>query len=584
MDAISIQNPSAQDKTEEKKKIIRPVKPIENFIKVFALGGLGEIGRNMYIIEYKNRIVVIDAGLRFPEEDMPGVDYIIPNIRYLTENRNRKKVIGIFVTHAHFDHIGAISYIADRIGNPPIYATPLTKALILKRHEEFRGVSPLNVIELKKNDSVKIEPFTIETFHQNHSVFDSVGFVIKTPVGNIVNTGDFKFDMAPIGDEPADLARIAAIGQNGVLLLMQDSTRAESPGFSLSETTIQTNLEEIFRIATGRIIVATFGSLLTRIQQIITLSEKYGRHVLIEGRSMISAVEIAYNLGYLKIQKNTLIKKDRLMHYPKNKITVLCTGAQGEPDAVLMRIVNKDHKYIKIEPGDAFVFSSSVIPGNERAVQSLKDALARDGALVFHNQMMDIHAGGHAHKEDLRMMLALLKPKFFMPIHGNFTMLAANRDLALSMGLKPNEVVIAENGQVVKLYKNKIVLTQEKVPTNFVFIDGLGIGDVGNIVLRDRQTMSKDGMFVVITIIDAKNGQLKDEPDIISRGFVYLKESQKLLEDTRMCIRNLVHSHIRENGTINYTYLKNLLRDELGKFLFKRTHRRPLVLPVVIEV
>ncbi len=573
-----------QNKIEEEKKITKSARHPENFVRVFALGGLGEIGRNMYVIEYKNRIIIVDAGLRFPEEDMPGVDYIIPNIKYLTENKDRKKVLAIFVTHAHFDHIGAISYIADKIGNPPIYATPLTKALILKRHEEFRGATPLNVIELKKNDSVKIEMFNIETFHQNHSVFGSVGFVIKTPVGNIVNTGDFKFDMNPIGDEPADLSRIAQIGQNGVLLLMQDSTRAESPGFSLSETTIQTNLEEIFRIAKGRIIVSTFGSLLTRIQQIITLSEKYDRKVLIEGRSMISAVEIAYKLGYLKIQKDTLIKKDRLMHYPKEKITILCTGAQGEPDAVLMRIVNKDHKYIKIEPGDAFVFSSSVIPGNERAVQALKDALVRDGAIVFHNQMMDIHSGGHAHKEDLRMMLALLKPKFFMPIHGNFTMLAANRDLAISMGIKPENTIIAENGQVLKLYKDKIILTQERVPTNFVFVDGLGIGDVGNIVLRDRQTMSKDGMFVVITVIDAKNGQIKDEPDIISRGFVYLKESQKLLDDTRARIRNLVHSHIRENGTINYTYLKNLLRDELGKFLFKRTHRRPLVLPVVIEV
>lgn len=584
MDAISLQNTSQQDSKKEAEQETKSLKLVENFVKVLALGGLGEVGRNMYLVEYKNQVLIIDAGLRFPEDDMPGVDYIIPNIKYLTENKERKKIVGIFVTHAHFDHIGAISYIADRIGNPPIYATNLTKALILKRHEEFKNSKPLNVIEINKNDIIKVGPFTVEPFRQNHSVFGSVGFVIKTPVGNIVNTGDFKFDLAPVGEEPPDLVKIANIGQRGVLLLMQDSTRAESPGFSLSESTIQTNLEEIFRLAPGRIIVATFSSLLTRIQQIITLSEKYGRYVLIEGRSMINAVEIAYKLGYLKIQKNNLIKKDRLMHYPKDKITILCTGAQGEPDAVLMRIVNKDHKYIKIEPGDAFIFSSSVIPGNERAVQALKDALVKDGALVFHNQMMDIHAGGHAHKEDLKMMLALLKPKFFMPIHGTFTMLAANRDIAISMGIKPENIVIAENGQIVKLYKNKIVLTQERLPTNYVFVDGLGIGDVGNIVLRDRQTMSKDGMFVVIAVIDAKNGQLKDEPDIISRGFVYLKESQKLLEDTRQRIRNLVHSHIRENGTINYTYLKNLLRDELGKFLFKRTHRRPLILPVVIEV
>lgn len=579
MDAISIENNSNPEK--QPRRVIK--EPIESFVRVFSLGGLGEIGRNMYLIEYRNKVLIMDAGIRFPEEDMPGVDYIIPNVKYLTENKH-KEIVGIFITHAHFDHIGAISYIAQRIGNPRIYATPLTKALILKRHEEFSDYKPLNVIELRKNDHIIAGPFTVDTFHQNHSVFDAVGFAVKTPVGTIVNTGDFKFDLAPIGDEPADLLKIAEIGKQGVLLLMQDSTRAELPGFSISETTIQTNVEDIFRLSPKKIIVATFSSLLTRVQQIITLSEKYGRYVLVNGRSMVNTVEIAYNLGYLKINKGTLVKQEAIKNISPDKLTVICTGAQGEPDAVLMRIINNEHKFIKIEAGDSLVFSSSVIPGNERAVQALKDELCKLGATVFHNQMMDIHSGGHAHKEDLKMMLSLTKPKFFMPIHGNYSMLVANKNIGLSMGVPEKNIVIADNGQIIKVYKDRIEKSAEKVPANFVFVDGLGIGDVGNVVLRDRQTMSQDGMFVVITIIDAKTGELKYAPDIISRGFVYLKEAQKLIEDTRTKIQNIMNSHIRETGSINYAYIKNLLRDELGKFLFKKTHRRPLVLPVIIEI
>lgn len=552
----------------------------QEHIKIIPLGGLGEIGKNMTVFEYKNQCLILDMGLRFPEEEeMPGIDYIIPNIDYLV--RNKKKVLGVIFTHGHMDHIGAIPYLVEPLGYPPLYAMPLTKGLILKRQEEFQELKPLTVKDLKLKENIKIGPFTIEAFHQNHNIPDSVGFCITTPIGKILYTGDFKFDFDPICDKPADLAAIAQYGQQGILLLMSDSTGAEKPGHAITEKGIQDNLEAIFENAPGRLMVATFSSLITRIQEIINLSEKHNRKVIIEGYSMRTNIELARKLGYLKIKKNTLIRAKSAKNFPAKQLTILCTGAQGEIGAALMRIVSGDHKYFKIQEQDAMILSSSVIPGNERAVQGIKDDIYRQGAKVYHNQMMDIHAGGHAQAEDLKMMLSLTKPKFFMPIHGNFSMLVSHGEIAKDLGIKRERVFIGENGQIYYLNKDLLRKSKQSARADYVMVDGLGVGDVGHIVLRDRRTMARDGMFVIVAIIDTKQGKIKENIDIISRGFVYLKESKKLLEDTRNLVKELVNRELDPKKNVNTTYLRDILREEIGSFLFARTKRRPMVLPVI---
>jgi ribonuclease J len=551
-------------------------------LRIIPLGGLEEIGRNMMVLEYGNDIIIIDMGLQFPEEDMPGIDYIIPNTAYLKDKQ--EKIRGVIITHGHYDHIGAIPHSMARLGNPPIYATPLTRGIILKRQEDFPEAPQLNIHEIKKTDRIELGCFKIEFFHVNHNIPDGVGLAIETPVGLIIHTGDFKFDHSPIGDEPADISRISRIASQGVLVLMSDSTNAEVPGHSISEKDIQDNLEKIFREVPGRIIVATFASLTSRIQEIINLAEKYKRKVAIDGYSMRMNVEIAKALGYLKTKKSTLIKAKEIDNYPAKQIVVLCTGAQGEGNAVLMRIANREHRHVQLQNGDAVVFSSSVVPGNERTVQNLKDILWRQGARVYHYQMMDIHAGGHGQVEDLKMMLNLVKPKFFIPIHGNYYMLKLHGEIAQSIGIKPENIVIANNGQVILVNQKSISLSKEKVSANYVMVDGLGVGDVGQVVLRDRQMMAKDGMFVIIAVIDSKTGQVRGEPDIISRGFVYLRESKELLDQTRTKVKEIVAQASSAEHTVNWAYVKDNIRDKIGQFLYTKTQRRPMVLPVVIEI
>jgi len=552
-------------------------------LKIIPLGGLEEIGRNMMVLEYKDDIIVIDMGLQFPEEDMPGIDYIIPNTSYLKDKRD--KIKGVIITHGHYDHIGAIPHSIGRLGNPTIYTTALTRGIILKRQEDFPNAPSLDICEIKKTDKIKLGCFEVEFFHVNHNIPDGVGLMIKTPVGIVVHTGDFKFDHTPIGDEPADISRIAQIGSQKVLVLMSDSTNAEIPGYSISEKDIQDNLEVIFRESSSKIIIATFGSLISRIQEVINLAEKYNRKVAIDGYSMRMNVGIARNLGYLKIKKGTLIKMKDINDYPSNKVVVLGTGAQGEGNAVLMRIANKEHKFVEIEENDSVVFSSSVVPGNERAVQDLKDNLSRQGAKIYHYQMMDIHASGHGQKEDLKMMINLIRPKFFIPIHGNHYMLKAHKDIAMEMGIKEENIIVANNGDVIKVTPKKIWISQkEKVPANYVMVDGLGVGDVGEVVLRDRQMMAKDGIFVIIAVIESKTGKVRGKPDIISRGFVYLRESKELLEEVREKVREIVCECVTPEHTTNFTYLKNNIRDKIGQFLFIKTQRRPMVIPVVIQI
>ncbi|MCX6736933.1 MAG: ribonuclease J, partial [Candidatus Parcubacteria bacterium] len=397
---------------------------------------------------------------------------------------------------------------------------------------------------------------------------------------------DFKFDFQPVADKPADLSRIVKIASNGTTLLLCDSTGAENPGHSMSEKTIMDNLEKVFESAEGRIILATFSSLIGRLQQAIWLSEKFNRKVVVEGYTMKSNLAIAQQLGYIKVKKGTLIKIEDVSHYSPKEVTVLCTGAQGEDRATLMRIANKEHKYLRVQHGDTVIFSSSVVPGNELTVQNLKDNLARQGAKVFHYKMLDIHASGHACQEDLKLMINLTQPKFFIPIHGHFSMLRSNADLAKELGIADDHIAIPSNGQIVELTKDKITLTEKFVPTNYIMVDGLGVGDVGEVVLRDRQTLSQDGIFIVIAIISSKTGSLINDPEIISRGFVYMKESKELIKEAKEKIRQIIK---RSTGgqrpfTFNEAYIKNNLRDDLGAFLFKKTERRPMILPIVTEV
>jgi len=571
---------------KRKKNMEVKKKKIEDTLRLIPLGGLGEVGRNMTLLEYKNSILIIDMGFRMPEETMPGIDYIIPDISYLLENKRYKNVVGVVITHGHYDHIGAIPYIWNRIGNPPIYAAPLTKGIILKRQDEFKDQPKLDVNEVKDGSKIKLGVFEVEFFKQNHSIPDNMGLLIKTPVGNIVHTSDFKFDNFPVNEKPTDFKKLESIAENGIHLLMCDSTGAEEPGHSLSEKDIFENMDKIFAGAKGRIIIATFSSLINRIQQAVTLSEKYNRKVGFIGHSMKSNVEVTKKLGYLKSQKGTLLKKvAEINDLPDNQVTILCTGAQGEENAGLMKIATGEHQSIKIKPGDTIVFSSSVIPGNERSVQILKDDFIRQKANVFHYKMMDIHAGGHAQRDEIKEIVNIMKPKFFMPIHGQFSMLFANARLVEDeCGYKENQTILADNGNIIDITKDKVFIDNKSVSAEYIMVDGLGIGDVGEVVLRDRQMLAKDGIFVIIAVVNRKTGKVQESPDIISRGFVYLKESKDLLYQARKKVIATIEKSTTSGQVTNWTYIKDAIRNNLSDFLFQKTQRRPMILPVIIEV
>lgn len=552
---------------------------------MIVLGGLEEVGRNCTLIEYKDDIILIDMGLQFPEETMPGVDYIIPNMSYL--KGKEKNVRGVIITHGHYDHIGAIPHVVPNIGSPTVYALPISAGIIKKRQDDYKS-SKVDVKQITIDSELKLGVFKVHFFHINHNIPDSAGIVVETPAGTICHTGDWKFDYHPVGTPPADLKKIARVGDQGVALLMGDSTNSDRPGHQTSERVIGDELERILDKAEGRVIVATFASLLSRVKQIIEISERLGRKVALEGYSMKTNVEIARALGFIKVSDKTLVPIEKTKSIPEEKLTVICTGAQGEKRAALNRIANNDHRFIKINKNDTVVFSSSVIPGNEASVQRLKDTFYRKRAKVIHKDIMDVHAGGHAKQEDIKLMLSLFTPKYYMPIEGNHFLLRENQKVALDMGWPEENTFVADNGQVIELWKDKngeshAEMTKEKVPTEYVFVDGLGVGDVSQVVLRDRQALADDGIIVAIVQLDKKTGKVIGTPDIVSRGFVHMKENKQLIGQVRSLIKKAADNKDKKSAP-DRDAVRTKVRDEVGQFLFKKTQRRPMVLPVILEV
>ncbi|MBU0619750.1 MAG: ribonuclease J [Patescibacteria group bacterium] len=581
------QNAKTQSKTLKTTTISSKLIDSKDKLRIMVLGGLEEVGRNMTLIEYNKEIIIIDMGIQFPEEDTPGIDYIIPNIDYLKGKEDWIK--GVVITHGHIDHIGAIPHIMGEIKNPPMFTGKLTASLIRKRCEEFQNCPKLKIGEINEKSKLQLgHSFKIEFLRLNHSIPDCFGVIIQTPLGIVVHTGDFKIDYSPVNDAPADLNKIALIGGKKILLLMSDSTGAAKPGYQISESKIGHEIDKIFEKINGRIIIGTFASQLSRIQKIFDLANKYGRKICLQGRSMNTYIEIAHQSGYLKFYPQILINDSDLNKFADDKIVILGTGAQAEDNAFLMRVVNNDHRSISLKNGDTVIFSSSVIPGNERSIQNLKDMIVRQGAKVIHYEMMDVHAGGHAQQEDLKLMMRLLKPENFMPIEANHYMLKAHAELAEQVGIPRENIFIADNGQVLEFSrpnKTSIIgrLTKERVLTDYVMVDGLGVGDVSHIVLRDRRVMAADGMIVAIATIDSRTGDCIGNPDIISRGFIYMKENKALIEKTRMRVKNIVKDH-NPRTPADVDHIKNKIRNDINKFLFSKTKRRPMVLPVVIKV
>ncbi len=579
---VSSRFPSAKDKGKE--TIFSSGK---DQLRIIGMGGLEEVGRNMTLMEYNDEIILIDMGLQFPEEDMPGIDYIIPNVTYLQDKKDHIK--GVIITHGHYDHIGGIPHIMGEIGNPPMFMGRMTAGLVRKRHLDFKTAPQLKIKEIDDTMSLQLgKYFTIEFVRVNHSIPDCFAIIVKTPMGTVMHTGDFKIDFSPVNDKPADVQRIARIGTEGVLMLMSDSTDATHPGYQISESAIGDEMGKLIEKIEGRVIIGTFASQLSRIQKIFELAARYGRRVSLQGRSIASNVEVAHEIGYLKFNPQILVDDKEVNKLPDNKVIIIGTGAQGESNAFLSRVVNGEHRVVSLKHGDTVLFSSSVIPGNERSIQSLMDMVVRQGAKIIHYKMLDIHAGGHAKQEDLKLMMRLVRPEYFMPIEANHYMLRAHAELAEQVGIAKDKIFVADNGQVVEFHKlsdGKVTgsLTKEKVPADYVFVDGLGVGDVSEVVLRDRRMMAGDGMIVIIATIDAKTGDIIGNPDIISRGFVYMKENRDLIENTRMKVKKIVKDK-NPMTMADDEYIKNKIRNDVGQFLFNKTKRRPMVLPVIIKV
>jgi len=548
---------------------------------IFALGGVGEIGKNMYVVQYGNDIVVVDSGLKFPEEDMLGVDIVIPDITYLTENRD--KVRGILITHGHEDHIGGLPYVLKHL-NVPVYGTKLTLGLIEVKLKEAGLLGETKRILINADSVVQLGSIKASFFRTNHSIPDSVGICLDTPEGVVVHTGDFKFDHTPVNGQFADLQRMAEIGKRGVLALLSDSTNAERPGFTPSESKVGQELEDIFRKAKQRVVVATFASNVHRIQQVINAAMATKRKLTVIGRSMVNVVSIASELGYLHIPEGMLIEPEEVGKMAADRVVILSTGSQGEPMSALTRMARSAHRKLDILPGDTVIIAATPIPGNERFVGRTVDELFRLGANVIYGPTASsaVHVSGHGNQEELKLMLNLMKPKYFIPIHGEYRMLRQHALLAESVGIERENIFILDNGDTVEI-QNGVARKGNKVPSGIVLIDGLGVGDVGNIVLRDRKLLSQDGILVVVVTLSKQDGTILSGPDIISRGFVYVRESEGLLEEANRLVTQTLNKLMSDNVN-EWASLKTNVKDVLGRFLYEQTRRRPMILPIIMEV
>ena len=568
------------------KKPIPPLAPGD--IRIIPLGGVEEIGKNMTAIEMDGDIMVIDVGFAFPDDETPGVDYIIPDTTYLEENKTRVK--GVVITHGHLDHTGGIPYIMPKIGNPPLYTRNLTALMIKKRQEEFPHLPPLDIIVVEKDERVKIGNFRVHFFGVTHTIPDSMGVIIETPYGRIVNPGDYKLDLDAVDGKPtaAEEKAYSIFDQGETLLLMADSTNIENPGFSPPESEVHKNLENIIKTVKGRLIIGMFASQFQRIIKVLEIVEALGRKIVVEGRSMKTNIEVAQLAGMFKIKKETIIPVQEVDQHPPEKIVVLATGAQGEEFAALMRMATKQHKYFQFRKGDTVLLSASIIPGNERTVQRLKDNIARQGAKIIHYRTSEvyIHSSGHGNRGEIEWLHRKVKPHFFIPIHGYHQKLRVHEDLAMELGMPEKNIVVPDNGMVIDITAKgkKIQALKETASSRLVMVDGSGADNVKEVVIKDRVMLAQEGIFVIIAIVNQRTGKVVKSPDIISRGFVYLKESQDLLHYARVMAKRRIEEMTARMNPINFDYVKNLLREEIGKYLFQKTHNRPLVLPVLIEV
>ena len=547
-------------------------------LRVIPLGGLKEVGKNMTAYEYQDEIIVVDTGSMFPDEELLGVDIVIPDTTYLTDNFD--KVKAFVYTHGHEDHIGAAPYVVKNF-SAPLYGTPFTLGLLKNKFQEH-GLKNLKLIEKKAGDRFKVGKFEIEMIHVNHSIPDAVSLLIKTPAATVLQTGDFKVEYTPVMNDIIDLARLGSLGQEGVDLLLSDSTNVERPGSTMSESNVGATFEELFRKTDSRIIVASFASNVMRIQQVINAARNNQRKIAFAGRSMHNVTDLAIKLDYLRIPPEDIIDINQVNRYPDNEVVIMTTGSQGEPMAALTRMADGNHAHVEMKPGDVVIFSSSPIPGNEKSVKGVINKLFEIGVDVIYEQLADVHVSGHACREELKLILALVKPKYFLPVHGEYSMLKHHADLAVQMGLSPNNVVIVENGDVLELGDGKLNLG-ETVTSGKVLIDGSLVGDVGTAVLRDRKQLSEDGLIMVILRMDSSNGKLLKDPDIISRGFVYMRENTELIEEAKTLISNTVNN-LKSTTRKDWQQVKHVTRGELSKFVYKKTKRSPMILSFILEV
>lgn len=548
-------------------------------VRIIPLGGINEIGKNITVIEYKEDIIVIDCGLKFPDEDMFGIDLVIPDISYLLKNKD--KIRGIFLTHGHEDHIGALPYVLRQL-NVPVYGTKLTLGIVETKLKEHGLLSSTELIRVKPRDVIKLNSVSVEFIKTNHSIADSVAIAIHTPLGVVLHTGDFKIDYTPIDGEPMDFGRFAEIGKRGVLAMMADSTNVEKPGYTMSEKVVGESFAKLFSKAKGRIIIATFASNVHRIQQIIDAARLHDRKVAVSGRSMENIVTVATELGYLEFEKDILVSIDQINKYPNEKVVIITTGSQGEPMSALTRMANSEHRKVNIVEGDTVIISATPIPGNEKLVSRVINQLFQKGAEVIYKSLAEIHVSGHACQEELKLMQSLVRPKFFIPVHGEYRHLKQHGELAVALGLPEENILIPENGGVIEVNRNSI-RKNGTVNAGQVFVDGLGVGDVGNIVLRDRKHLSQDGILTVVVTLSKENNSIIAGPDIISRGFVYVRESEGLMDEAKDIVRDVLRE-CEESNITDWASLKSKVRDELRSYLYEKTKRKPMILPIIMEI